>query len=110
MAHMFKQMHAVNEIDFETLTVEKLIDLVFTEMVYRKIQQLEEAAQTKHDLRLTFLHFTCFCRVTSSVMGSCHSKNERNKKDKNDNRQKMFKFGVSFGRNDLNLEGHLQMG
>ena len=22
----------------------------------------------------------------------------------------MFKFGISFGRNDLNLEGHLQMG
>ena len=22
----------------------------------------------------------------------------------------MFKFGVSFGRTDLNLEGHLQMG
>ena len=22
----------------------------------------------------------------------------------------MFKFGVSFGRNDLNLEGYLQMG
>ena len=22
----------------------------------------------------------------------------------------MFKFGVSFGRNDLSLEGHLQMG
>ena len=22
----------------------------------------------------------------------------------------MFRFGVSFGRNDLNLEGHLQMG
>ena len=49
MAHMFKQMHAVNEIDFETLTVEKLIDLVFTEMVYYKIQQLEEASQTKYD-------------------------------------------------------------
>ena len=49
MAHMFKQMYAVNEIDFETLTVEKLIDLVFTEMVYRKIQQLEEAAHAKHD-------------------------------------------------------------
>ena len=49
MAHMFKQMHAVNEIDFETLTAEKLIDLVFTEMVYRKMQQLEEAAQSKHD-------------------------------------------------------------
>ena len=49
MAHIFKQMYAVNEIDFETLTVEKLIDLVLTEMVYRKIQQLEEAAQTKND-------------------------------------------------------------
>ena len=49
MAHMFKQMHAVNEIDFETLTAEKLIDLVFTEMVYRKMQQLEEATQSKHD-------------------------------------------------------------
>ena len=35
---MFKQMYAVNEIDFENLTVD-----------YRKIQQLEEAAQTKHD-------------------------------------------------------------
>ena len=31
-------------------------------------------------------------------------------RDKNHNRQKIFKFGVSFGRNDLNLEGHLQMG
>ena len=62
-------------------------------------------------MRLTFLHFTvCFCRVTTSVMGSCHSKNERNKRDKNHNRQKMFRFGISFGRNDLNLEGHLQMG
>ena len=46
---MFKQLHAVNEIDFETLTAEKLIDLLFTEMVYRKMQQLEEAAQTKQD-------------------------------------------------------------
>ena len=35
MAHLFKQMY-VNEIDFDALTVEKLIDLVFTEMVYRK--------------------------------------------------------------------------
>ena len=31
-------------------------------------------------------------------------------KDKNHNRQKILKFGVSFGRNNLNLEGHLQMG
>ena len=38
MAHLFKQMY-VDEIDLEALTVEKLIDLVFTEMVHRKIQQ-----------------------------------------------------------------------
>ena len=43
-------------------------------------------------------------------MGCYHSKNERSKRDKNHNRQKMFKFGISFGRNDLNLEGHVQMG
>ena len=45
-------------------------------------------------------------------MGTCYSKSEsdRLKRDKNHNRQKMFRFGVSFGRNDLNLEGHLQMG
>ena len=43
-------------------------------------------------------------------MGTCHSKSDKIKRDKNHNRQKMFKFGVSFGRNDLNLEGHLQMG
>ena len=55
MAHLFKQMYVanvcmqMNEIDFEALTVEKLIDLVFTEMVYRKIQQLEEVSQAKQD-------------------------------------------------------------
>ena len=43
-------------------------------------------------------------------MGTFHSKSDKIKRDKNHNRQKMFKFGVSFGRNDLNLEGHLQMG
>ena len=43
-------------------------------------------------------------------MGTCHSKNDKIKRDKNDNRQKMFRFGISFGRNDLNLEGHIQMG
>ena len=60
---------------------------------------------------VSFLHFTvCFCGITTSVMGCYHSKNERNKRDKNHNRQKMFKFGISFGRNDLNLEGHVQMG
>ena len=49
MAHLFKQMYEC-EIDFDALTVEKLIDFVFTEMVYRKIHQLEEeAAQAKQD-------------------------------------------------------------
>ena len=43
-------------------------------------------------------------------MGTCLSKSDKIKRDKNHSRQKMFKFGVSFGRNDLNLEGHLQMG
>ena len=45
-------------------------------------------------------------------MGTCYSKSEsdRVKRDKNHNRHKMFRFSVSFGRNDLNLEGHLQMG
>ena len=36
-------------------------------------------------------------------MGTCHSKNDKIKRDKNHNRQKMFRFGISFGRNDLNL-------
>ena len=39
----------VDEIDFDALTVEKPIDLVFTEMVYRKIQQLEEETLVKRD-------------------------------------------------------------
>jgi hypothetical protein len=43
-------------------------------------------------------------------MGTCHSKSDKIKRDKNHNRQKMFRFGISFGRNDLNLEGHVQMG
>ena len=46
MAHLFKQMH-VNDIDFEGMTIEKLIDFVFTELVYRKIQQLEEETLSK---------------------------------------------------------------
>ena len=43
-------------------------------------------------------------------MGTCLSKSDKIKRGKNHSRQKMFKLGVSFGRNDLNLEGHLQMG
>ena len=45
-------------------------------------------------------------------MGTCYSEPESDKvkRDKNHSRQKVFRFGVNFGRNDLNLEGHLQMG
>lgn len=52
------------------------------------------------------------CGVTTSVanMGTCNSKSDKIKRDKNQNRRKMFRLGVSFGRNDLNLEGHIQMG
>ena len=48
MAHLFKQMY-VNDIDFEAMTIEKLIDLVFTEMVNREIQQVDEATLSKKD-------------------------------------------------------------
>jgi hypothetical protein len=48
MANLFKQMY-VDEIDFEALTIEKLIDLVFTEMVYRQIGKLEEKERAKLD-------------------------------------------------------------
>ena len=46
-------------------------------------------------------------------MGSCYSNSgdqARVKGNKNHNRQKLFTFGVSFGCNDINLEGHSQMG
>ena len=39
-----------------------------------------------------------------------HSANKNPKTNKNHNRQKMFRIGISVGRNDLNVEGHLQMG
>ena len=41
-------------------------------------------------------------------MSQSGSKNP--KTNKNHNRQKMFRIGISVGRNDLNVEGHLQMG
>jgi phage protein D len=41
-------------------------------------------------------------------MGHTASKNP--KINKNHNKQKMFRIGISTGRNDLNLEGHVQMG
>ena len=42
------------------------------------------------------------------VMGHSASKNP--KVNKNHNKQKMFRIGISAGRNDLNLEGHVQVG
>jgi hypothetical protein len=42
-------------------------------------------------------------------MGQLISKRQSPKINKNHHRQKMFRIGISFGRNDLNLEGHLQM-
>ena len=38
-----------------------------------------------------------------------HSASKNPKINKNHNRQKMFRIGISIGRNDLNVEGHLQM-
>ena len=43
-------------------------------------------------------------------MGNCKSKGDNVRRNKNHNRQKMFRIGISIGRNDLNLEGHLQLG
>ena len=39
-----------------------------------------------------------------------HSGSKNPKINKNHDRQKMFRIGLSIGRNDLNVEGHLQMG
>ena len=39
-----------------------------------------------------------------------HSASKNSKINKNHNTQKMFRIGVSAGRNDLNLEGHVQVG
>ena len=41
-------------------------------------------------------------------MGHCVSKDVR--MNKNHQKQKMFKCGLSMGRNDLTLEGHVQIG
>jgi hypothetical protein len=48
MAHLFRQMY-VDEIDYELLTPEKLIHFVFTEIVYRQIQKLEEETRINQD-------------------------------------------------------------
>ena len=48
MAHLLRQMY-VNEIDFEAVTIEKIVDLVFTEMIHGKMQQLEKEELAKQD-------------------------------------------------------------
>ena len=48
MAHLLGQMY-VDEIDFEAVTVEKIVDLVFTEMIHDKMQQLEKDELVKQD-------------------------------------------------------------
>ena len=39
-----------------------------------------------------------------------HTARKTPKIDKDHNKQKMFKIGICVGRNDLNVEGHLQAG
>ena len=39
-----------------------------------------------------------------------HSGSKNPKINKNHDKQKMFRIGISVGRNDLNLEGHFQLG
>ena len=45
MAHPFKEIY-VDELDFESITYEQLIELVFTEFVHSQIRQLEELDRT----------------------------------------------------------------
>ena len=39
-----------------------------------------------------------------------HSGSKNPKINKNQDKQKMFRIGISVGRNDLTLEGHFQLG
>ena len=48
MAHLLRQMY-VDEIYFEAVTIEKIVDLVFTEMIHDKMQQLEKEELGKQD-------------------------------------------------------------
>ena len=48
MAQLLRQMY-VDEIDFEAVTIEKIVDLVFTEMIHDKMQQLEKEELAKQD-------------------------------------------------------------
>ena len=48
MAHLLREMY-VDEIDFEEVIIEKIVDLVFTEMIHDKMQQLEKEELAKQD-------------------------------------------------------------
>ena len=48
MAHLLRQMY-VDEIDFEAVTIEKIVDLVFTGMIHDKMLQLEKEELAKRD-------------------------------------------------------------
>ena len=48
MAHLLRQMY-VDEIDFEAVTIEKIVDLFFTEMIHDKMQQLDNEEHAKQD-------------------------------------------------------------
>ena len=48
MAHLSKQMY-VDEIEFENITYEQLIELVFTEFVHEKIKELEANSKDTTD-------------------------------------------------------------
>ena len=41
MTHLFEQMY-VDEIDFEGITSDKLIDMIFTEFIQRKLSEIEK--------------------------------------------------------------------
>ena len=48
MAHLLRQMY-VDEIDLEAVTIEKIVDLVFMEVIHDKMQQLEKEKLAKQD-------------------------------------------------------------
>ena len=48
MAHLLRQMY-VDKIDFETVTIEKIVDLVFTEMIHDIMQRLKKEELAKQD-------------------------------------------------------------